>query len=75
VPLPVNYDGIEHECGYRADIIVCGTVILEIKSVERVAPLHEAQLLTYLGLSGCQVGLLINFNTVSLTDGPRRRLL
>jgi GxxExxY protein len=45
VPLPVDYDGVELECGYRADIIVCGQVLLEIKSVERVAPLHEAQLL------------------------------
>jgi GxxExxY protein len=75
VPLPVDYDGIKLECGYRADIIVCGKVILEIKSVERVVPLHEAQLLTYLRLSTCRVGLLINFNTVSLTDGLRRRVL
>jgi GxxExxY protein len=53
----------------------CGTVILEIRSVERLAPLHEGQLLTYVRLSGCRVGLLINFNTVSLTDGLRRRVL
>jgi GxxExxY protein len=75
VPLLVNYDGIELECGYRADIIVCGQVILEIRSVERLAPLHEARLITYPRVSRCRVGLLINFNTVSLTDGLRRRVL
>jgi GxxExxY protein len=58
-----------------ADIIVNEEVILELKSVERVSPLHEAQLLTYLRLSSCRVGLLINFNTVSLTDGIRRRVV
>jgi GxxExxY protein len=74
VRLPIHYDGIEIESGYRADIIVRGEVILEIKAVEQFRPLHEAQLLTYLRLSLCRVGLLINFNTVSLTDGIRRRV-
>ncbi len=60
------------DCGYVADIIVCSTVLLELKSVERILPLHEAQLLTYLRLTDCCVGLLINFNTVSLTDGIKR---
>ncbi len=73
--LPILYDGVEIESGYRADIIVRNEVILELKSVEQLTPLHEAQLLTYLRLSGCQVGLLINFNTASLTDGIRRRVL
>ena len=61
--------------GYVADIIVCSAVLLELKSVERILPLHEAQLLTYLRLTDCRVGLLINFNTVSLTDGIKRRVL
>jgi GxxExxY protein len=75
VRLPIRYDGIEIESGYLADIIVRGEVILELKTVEQFHPLHEAQLLTYLRLSSCRVGLLINFNTVSLTDGIRRRVL
>jgi GxxExxY protein len=75
VPLPVPYDDILLDCGYIADIIVDGQVILELKAVERTQPLHEAQLLTYLRLSPCRVGLLINFNTVSLTDGIKRCVL
>lgn len=73
--LPLQYDGITLECGYRADIVVKDAVILEIKSVEHILPVHEAQLLTYLRLSGCRVGLLLNFNTLSLKDGIRRRIL
>ena len=72
VRLPVRYDNVTLDCGYVADIIVCSTVLLELKSVERILPLHEAQLLTYLRLTDCRVGLLINFNTVSLTDGIKR---
>jgi GxxExxY protein len=72
VRLPVRYDNVTLDCGYVADIIVCSTVLLELKSVERILPLHEAQLLTYLRLTDCCVGLLINFNTVSLTDGIKR---
>jgi GxxExxY protein len=75
VPLPIHYDNIEIESGYRADIIVRGEVIMELKAVEQISPLHEAQLLTYFRLSSCRVGLLINFNTVSLTDRIRRRVL
>ncbi len=75
VPLPVIYDGVEIECGYIADVVVDEQVILELKSVEHILPVHEAQLLTYLRLSGCPIGLLINFNTVSLTDGIKRRVL
>jgi len=70
--LPLNYDGTRLDCGYRADLIVANQVILELKSIERILPLHEAQLLTYLRLSGCRVGLLLNFNTVSLKSGIRR---
>ena len=75
VALPLNYDGTLLDCGYRADIIVDDNVILELKSVEHILPLHEAQLLTYLRLSGCRIGLLLNFNTLSLKDGIRRRVL
>ena len=73
-PLPVTYDGVRLDCGYIADVIVDNQIILEIKSLERVLAIHEAQLLTYLRLSQCSVGLLINFNTVSLTDGITRRV-
>jgi GxxExxY protein len=75
VSLPVLYDDVLIDWGYTADIIVDGQVILELKAVERTLPLHEAQLLTYLRLSPCRIGLLINFNTVSLTDGIKRCVL
>ena len=75
VDLPLNYGGVFLDCGYRADVIVNSEVILELKSVEHILPLHEAQLLTYLRLSQCHVGLLLNFNTLSLKDGIRRRIL
>jgi GxxExxY protein len=74
VDLPVDYDGVMLECGYRADVVVRDEVLLELKSVESILPLHEAQLLTYLRLSHCKVGLLLNFDTVSLKDGIRRRV-
>ena len=73
--IPLDYDGTHLDCGYRVDLIVAEKVILELKSVERISPLHEAQLLTYLRLSGCKLGLLLNFNTLSLKDGIRRRVL
>lgn len=75
VELPLLYDGVALDCGYRADVIVDNEVILELKSVDHILPLHEAQLLTYLRLSRCHVGLLLNFNTLSLKDGIRRRIL
>jgi GxxExxY protein len=75
VSLPMNYDDAVIDCGYLADIVVDNQVILELKSVERTLPLYEAQLLTYLRLSGCHIGLLINFNTVSLTDGGIKRCI
>jgi GxxExxY protein len=75
VDLPLDYDGVILDCGYRADIIVGDEVILELKSVELILPLHEAQLLTYLRLSRCRIGLRLNFNTRSLRDGIRRRIL
>ena len=71
-PLPLEYKGIRLECGYRIDLLVAGLVIVEIKSVEALAPIHEAQLLTYLKLTGIKVGFLINFNVVVLKQGIRR---
>jgi GxxExxY protein len=75
VDLPLDYDGVHLDCGYRADIIVNNEIIPEVKSVEHVLPLHKAQLLTYLCLSRCRVGLPLNFNTLSLKDGVRRRVV
>jgi GxxExxY protein len=72
VPLPVIYEDIRLKCAYYADVIVERSVLLELKSVERILPVHEAQALTYLRLSGCRVGLLMNFNSVMLKDGLRR---
>ena len=75
VPLPLEYKGIRCECGYRLDILVAGAVVVEVKSIEAIAPIHEAQLLTYLRLGGWSVGLLMNFNVVVLKDGIRRKVL
>ncbi len=75
VDLPVHYKGLQLECGYRIDLVVNDRVIVEIKSVERLAPIHEAQLLTYLRLSKLRVGLLINFNVPVLPKGIVRRVL
>ncbi len=75
VPLPVVYKNAKLDCGYRLDVVVEGTVILELKSIEELLPIHEAQLLTYLRLSGKRVGLLINFNVATLRDGIVRRVL
>jgi GxxExxY protein len=68
VEMPVVYDGIRLDLAFRADIVVESRVILELKSVEALAPVHSKQLLNYLRLSGLKTGLLINFNTVSLKD-------
>jgi GxxExxY protein len=75
VDLPVSYKGLQLDCRYKIDLIVADEVIVELKSVERILPVHEAQLLTYLKLSGKTVGLLINFNTSLLTQGIIRRVL
>ena len=74
-PLPLEYKGIRLECGYRVDILVDGIVAVEIKAVEALAPIHDAQLLTYLRLGGWRVGLLINFNVVVLKDGIHRKII
>ena len=72
VPLAVIYEDVRLNCGYYADIIVEQIVIIQLKSVERILPVHEARTLTFLRLSGCKVGLLMNFNSVMLKDGLRR---
>jgi GxxExxY protein len=74
VPLPVVYKDVKLECGYRMDIVVAKALVVEVKSVDAIAPIHEAQLLTYLKLSGIRVGLLLNFNVPVLKDGIRRRV-
>lgn len=73
VGLPVIYDEVKLDVGYRIDILVEDSVIIELKAVEKVIPLHEAQLLSYLKLSGKKVGLLMNFNVTRLKDGITRR--
>jgi GxxExxY protein len=70
--LPVQYKGKTLDCGHRLDILVQGKVILELKCVEKLLPIHEAQLLTYLRLSGIKTGLLVNFTTPLLKDGIKR---
>ena len=75
LPLPVEYKGVRLDCGYRIDILVAGLVVVELKTVEALAPVHDAQLLTYLRLGGWRVGLLINFNVAILKHGIHRRIL
>ena len=74
-PIPVGYKGVKLDCGYRIDLLVGGLVILELKSVDRLEAVHEAQILTYLKLTGLRVGLLINFNVPVLKDGIKRLIL
>jgi len=73
--LPVQYKGVKLDFGYRIDLLVDESVVVEIKAVESVQPIHEAQLLTYLKLGGWKLGLLINFNVPILKEGIRRRIL
>ncbi len=68
-PIPVVWENVHLEAGFRADLIVEGKVIVEIKSIESIAPVHKKQLLTYLRLSGMRLGLLINFDTELIKDG------
>jgi len=74
-PLPLTYKGLRLDCGYRLDLLVADAVVVEIKAVDTLLPIHEAQLLTYLRLGGWKVGLLINFNVPVLKQGIRRRVL
>ena len=73
--LPISYKGLNLDCGYRLDIVVEDSVLIELKSIEQILPIHQAQLLTYLHLSGQKVGLLINFNVSVLKNGIVRRVL
>ena len=72
VPLPIIYDGIKQEAGYRLDPVVEDTVVVELKAIEALAPIHQAQIISYLKLSGKPIGLLSNFHTLHLKDGIKR---
>jgi len=72
VPLPVVYDGVKLEAGYRLDMVVEDTVVVELKAIEALAPIHQAQIISYLKLSGKPIGLLINFHSLHLKDGIKR---
>ena len=72
IPLPVHYDDVRINLGFRLDVVVNDYLVLELKSVKKLAPIHTAQVLTYLKLSGYPVGLLINFNVTLLTSGVKR---
>ena len=71
-PLPLVYESVKLECGYRIDLLVEGKVIMEVKSIEALAEIHFAQVLTYLRLSGLRLALLLNFNVLHMKDGIRR---
>lgn len=70
--IPIEYKGVKLDCGYRADMVVESSVLVDAKAIESLLPIHEAQLLTYLRLGGWKIGLLINFNVQSLKQGIRR---
>jgi GxxExxY protein len=74
VPIPVIYDEIKLEMGFRADLIVEDKVIIEIKSIERLAEVHHKQLITYLKLTGLKLGILVNFNTENINDSIFRKV-
>ena len=74
-PLPVEYKSIKLDCGYRADFLISDKLLVELKSVERLAPIHEAQLLTYMKLASVSTGLLMNFNVCRLRDRIKRMVL
>jgi GxxExxY protein len=73
-PVPLTYCGVKLDCGYRLDLVVEDLVIVEVKTLERFAPIHTAQMLTYFRLTGCPVGLLVNFNVPILKEGLKRVL-
>ncbi|MCH8822598.1 MAG: GxxExxY protein [Planctomycetes bacterium] len=75
IDVPIRYDDCELDCGFRIDLLIDDEVIVELKAVEKVLPVHEAQLMTYLKLANKRVGLLINFNVVKLTNGITRRVI
>ena len=75
MPLPVNYKGVRLECGYRLDFVIDEKVVPELKAADAILPIPEAQILTYLKLARIRVGLLLNFNVLSLKDGIKRMVL
>jgi len=75
VPIPLSYKGLRLDCGYRVDFIVEGSLVVELKAVEKVLPIHHAQALTYLKLLGLRQGLILNFNVPRLVDGVKSFLL
>ena len=75
VGVPIEYKDVRLECGYRIDLLVENKVIVELKSIEALAPVHTAQILTYMRFAGVHIGLLMNFNTVSLRQGLKRFVL
>ena len=75
VALPIVYKTIALDCGYRMDLVINRCLVIEVKAIERLNPIHDAQLLTYLRLSGHRVGLLMNFHAILLKDGLRRLML
>lgn len=75
VAMPVTYKGVRLDAGYRLDLVVARLVVIELKAVQAIEPIHEAQLLSYMRLGGWRVGLLINFHVAVLKDGIRRRVL
>ncbi|MBP7552513.1 MAG: GxxExxY protein [Spirochaetes bacterium] len=75
VEIPIKYKDVKISCGYRIDLIVENKIIIELKSVEKIIPVHEAQILTYMKLSGIKIGLLINFNSKLIRDGIKRFVL
>ena len=75
VPIPVQYKGVKLDCGYRADLVVESAILVELKAIDSLLSIHDAQMLSYLKLSGHKIGLLINFNVELLKHGIRRRVL
>lgn len=75
VELPLEYKGRRLDCGYRLDLLVESSVIVEVKAIEKLEPIHEAQMLTYLRLTGCTLGLFLNFHRHTLMDGMKRIVL
>ena len=72
VALPIVYETVKLDAGYRIDLLLAGAIVIEVKSVEALAPIHQAQLLTYLKLSGCRLGFLMNFNVPLFKQGLKR---
>ena len=73
-PIPIRYDGVKIDAGYRADLLVEDCIIVENKTVDSILPIHEAQLLTYLKLSGCPIGFLLNWKVRHMKEGIRRMI-